>query len=76
MGAIKDLLASERGLVSIVLILGITVLTALGVISGQTWADYTQWLATAYFASKTVTGVATVIKAPPAQVSAAVGGAQ
>lgn len=65
MGAISDLWKSERGLVAITLILAISVLTALGSFTNLQWLDYTQWLATVYIGSKTVTGAVQLLKSTP-----------
>lgn len=56
MGALADLWKSERGLVMVVLIIGATVLCALGIVTVQQWLDYTKWVFVTYAAAKTVTG--------------------
>ncbi len=66
MGAIKDLLNSERGIVAIALIIAATVLCALGSISTQQWLDYSTWIFTTYAAAKTITGAIVAAKAAPA----------
>jgi len=70
MGAISDLFKSERGLVTIALIVACTVLCATSVIGAQQWLDYTKWIFAAYVAAKTVTG-AVAIATKPADTAAA-----
>lgn len=56
MGAIKNLLGSEKGLVGVSLIVGVTVLAALGQVTFIEWQDYTKWIFGIYVAGKTVQG--------------------
>lgn len=56
MGAIGDLWKSERGLISVALIIAATVLSALGMLTVQQWLDYTKWIFVTYAAAKTITG--------------------
>ena len=66
MQGIKDLIASERGVFAIVLVLLVTVLTVLQIVTGADWLAYTKWIAVALIASKTLTGaVETVIAREP-----------
>lgn len=62
MGAIKDLWASERGLIAVLLIVGATVLAALKVMTVDQWLDYTRWIFITYAAAKTVTGAFQIAK--------------
>ncbi len=71
MGAIKDLLNSERGVVALALIIAATVLCALRLISTQQWLDYSTWIFTTYAAAKTITGAIVAAKAKPAEAPAA-----
>jgi hypothetical protein len=64
MGAIKDLLESERGLIALALIIGGTVLCATRVMTVDQWKDFTTWVFGAYVAGKTVTGAVQIIKGP------------
>jgi len=57
MQGIKDLLGSERGMITLVLIALVTILTVLKIISGADWLSYTKWLAVAIITAKTATGV-------------------
>jgi hypothetical protein len=58
MGGTKDLLASERGVFCILILVAATVLAALKVITGADWLTLAKWLAVALVTSKTVTGAA------------------
>jgi hypothetical protein len=70
MGALKDLWQSERGLVTIALLVSATVLVITGHITSDQWLAYTRWAAMAYIASKTVTGaVAIATSSPPVTAS-------
>jgi hypothetical protein len=62
MGAITDLWKSERGLVAILLILGATVLTALGKMPVPDWREYTLYIFGTYALAKTVTGTVQIVK--------------
>lgn len=64
MGAIKDLWQSERGIVTIALIVACTVLCATSVISTEQWLEYTKWVFVTYVAAKTVTGAVAMATAP------------
>ncbi len=56
MPAILDLLKSERGILTILLVIASVVLSAIGVITPQQWLDYTKWIFVTYVAGKTITG--------------------
>ncbi len=60
---------SERGLVAIVLIVACTVMAGLSRLTIDQWLDYTKWIFLTYAAAKTVTGTATILKAPPISVA-------
>lgn len=62
---IKDLFASERGVFCILLLVAATLLAFFGKVTADQWIDFTKWLVTILVASKTVTGVAQIMK--PAQ---------
>jgi hypothetical protein len=53
MGA-KDLWASERGVFAIALVVLVTLLLAIGRVTAEQWISYTQWIAVALIAGKTV----------------------
>lgn len=56
MTGIKDLFASERGLVGLVLIASCTTLVGLGQMTVADWTAYTKWIFLIYVGGKTVTG--------------------
>lgn len=62
MKAIVDMLGSERAVFALALIIGATVLTALGQISPADWIEFAKYLGTIYIGSKTVTTAIEVIK--------------
>ena len=66
MGALTDILKSERGIVALALIICATVLAAMGLIEFSDWRDYTLYIFGIYATSKTATGVAQIIKSKPA----------
>jgi hypothetical protein len=70
MGAITDLWRSERGLIAVLLILGATVLTALGQMAVAEWRDYTLYIFGVYATAKTVTGAVQVWRSPAAASAA------
>jgi hypothetical protein len=62
----KDLIASERGVFAIVLVVLVTVLVLMGKIPGADWLEYTKWIALGLIASKTLTGaIRTYNTTPP-----------
>lgn len=65
MGAIADLLKSERGIVMLALIIAATVLTGMGVIAADQWSDYTKWVFAIYVGGKTITGAVALAKSTP-----------
>lgn len=68
MGALKDLLASERGLIALALIIASTVLAATGHQTMAEWKELVIWVFGTYVAGKTVTGAVQIMKgqtAPP-----------
>ena len=66
MGALKDLFLSERGIVTILLLVAVTVFVCIGALTFEQWQTYTTTLSAIYVGSKTVTGVAAIIKGPTA----------
>lgn len=70
MGALKDLLQSERGLVAISLMVLTTVLYGIGHLDAEQWLAHTKWIFVTYTASKTVTSTIEATKAPAKQSSA------
>lgn len=52
----KDLLASERGALCVLLVVASTALVIAGKLGVDAWLTYTKWIATVLVASKTVTG--------------------
>lgn len=55
MNGLKDLLQSERGIFSILLVLAATVLVVLGHFTAEQWETYTKWIAGFLIAGKTIT---------------------
>lgn len=60
-----DLLASERGIFCLVVLMAVTVLAVLSRITGADWLDFVKWLTITLVASKTLTGAVETIKGPP-----------
>lgn len=60
-----DLLNSERGVIFILLVVASTTLVILGKLAVSDWLTYTQWLAMALVASKTVTSSISLLKGSP-----------
>ena len=61
MGAITSLLNSEKAIIGVLLIIGSTVLTALGHMTVADWTSYTQWIFGIYVAGKAIQGGTTVV---------------
>jgi hypothetical protein len=78
MGAIADLFKSERGLVTIALIIAATVLTTMSVLTAERWgqwSEFVKWIFITYTAGKTVTSSVSIVKGvtdttPPIAVAA------
>lgn len=65
MQGITDLLSSERGVFCIVIVVTAGVLAGLGTITGGDWLDFAKWITMTLVASKTVTGVAELVRKKP-----------
>lgn len=61
MGAFADLFKSERGLLTILLVIAATVLCAIGKLAVDDWTTYTKWALLIYTTGKTATGVVSAI---------------
>lgn len=61
MGALLNLWNSEKGLVGVLLLIGATVLTAIGKMTVHEWTEYTLVVFGIYVGGKTVQGVATTV---------------
>jgi hypothetical protein len=70
MTALKDLLASERGLLALALIAAATVLASLGHMSVEAWRDFAVWIFGIYVGGKSLTSAAAVLKLAPAPIAA------
>lgn len=66
MGGFKDLFLSERGIVTVLLLVAVTVFVCIGAITFEQWQTYTTVVSSVYLGSKTITGVAAIIKGPAA----------
>ncbi len=67
MGALKDLWNSERGLLSLVGLLCITVMFGLGRITDVQWDTDLKWIFAFYVGGKTATSVAETLIRPKMQ---------
>lgn len=70
MSAVSAIWNSEKGLFGLALIIGCTVLTAIGKVPPDTWISYTQWIFGIYVGGKTIQGAASALAARPAAASA------
>lgn len=69
-GALTDLLHSEKALAGGVLIVCATVLVSLGQMPIAMWSDFAQWIFTVFVAGKTIQGTAeTLTKARTASTT-------
>jgi hypothetical protein len=59
---LKNFLGSEKGILALALIIGATVLTALGKMSLAEWQEYTIWIFGIYTGGKAVQGAASAIR--------------
>lgn len=71
MGAITDLLKSERGILAVLLIIAATVLAALGHMTEGSWREYTLYIFSVYAGVKTVTGAVQLWKGQEAEADPA-----
>ena len=62
MQAVKDLFASERGFLTLAIIISATVLAALAVMTVDQWTSFVQFIFVTYVGSKTVTGAIETLK--------------
>ncbi len=61
MGALSNLWNSEKGLFALALIVGSTVLAALGHMTIDQWIDFSKWIFGIYAVSKTVASGANAV---------------
>lgn len=61
MGALKNLLGSEKGLVGLLLIVAVSVLAGFGKVTFEDWQEYTLYVFGVYVGGKTIQGVAATI---------------
>lgn len=66
LGAVGNLLNSEKGLMGLALVVGATVLAAISVINPSQWLEYTQWIFGIYVGGKSIQGAASAIASRPA----------
>jgi len=65
MGAITDLFKSERGLFALAIVIGATVLTAIGKMTVDSWQTFVTSIFGIYVGGKTVTSAVALLKASP-----------
>lgn len=66
MQGIHDLIDSERGWFSLLLLAIVTVLLVIAKITPEQWLDYTKWLVGFLVGSKTLTTAVEIARRPPA----------
>lgn len=71
MTAIKDLFASERGFLTLGIIIAATVLAAMAVMTVDQWTSFVQFIFVTYVGGKTVTGAVQILKGTPAEAEVA-----
>lgn len=62
MGALSDLLKSERGFFALVLVIASTVLAALGQMTMDAWRDFNLYIFGIYVTGKSLTGAVALYK--------------
>lgn len=62
MGALTDLWHSERGIIALVLLAGVTAALFTGNCTFEQWQSYSKWIFVTYATSKTVTGAVDLFK--------------
>jgi len=63
---ISNLLNSEKGVMGLALLVGVTILAGLGRVTPDDWLSYTQWIFGIYVGGKSIQGAATAIANRPA----------
>ena len=63
---ITNLLNSEKGVMGLALLVGVTVLAGLGRVTSEDWLSYTQWIFGIYVGGKSIQGAAAVFASRPA----------
>lgn len=76
MAALTAIWNSEKGVIGLALIIGATVLAALGNITADAWMSYTQWIFGIYVVGKTVQGASSALANRPAQPAPAASSGQ
>ena len=72
MTAIKDLFASERGFLALILVIAATVLAGLDRMTTDQWTSFVELIFAAYVGGKTITSAVGLIKGGPAEPTPAV----
>lgn len=63
--ALSDLFSTGKGIIAMALLIGATVLTALGRMTVDQWTNFAEWIFGTYAAAKAATTIATTIAGRP-----------
>ena len=66
---VKNFVNSEKAVAVGLLVIGATVLAAIGTMTIEQWMGYTKWMATVYVGGKTAHGIAATIAGAKSGVS-------
>jgi hypothetical protein len=70
MTGIGDIFKSERGVFTLLVLIMVTILTAIGKVTADQWIEFTKWLTVAFISGKTISHAVETMKTPTAAPSA------
>ena len=62
MSGFNDIFKSERGVFTLLILILVTGLTAIGKISADQWIEFTKWLTVAFISGKTISHAVETLK--------------
>ena len=62
MTGIGDIFKSERGVFTLLVLIMVTILTAIGKVTADQWIEFTKWLTVAFISGKTISHAVETMK--------------
>ena len=59
-----DIFKSERGVFALLVLIMVTILTAIGKVTADQWIEFTKWLSIAFISGKTISHAVETMKTP------------
>jgi hypothetical protein len=71
MAGFNDIFKSERGVFTLLVLIMVTILTAIGKVTADQWIEFTKWLTVAFISGKTISHAVETMKPATSPTSAA-----